>query len=310
MLLARSMTIAFVPGVLLAATLALGARRRTALGTRVLNLCLLIATGTALAATWYAPNLTIVLDYLTGYGYGAQSVSYGTSPTVLSWERLRTPLAQHRSAPTSCSRSPQSSSPASSRSRSPRSIASSVPATGAERWPDWPDPTRSRLRSSSSPDTAPWSARGTAAFGFTLPLAVLLPPLAVIALRLHPRAAAPALAAVAAVVCLNLVSSLGVSEAITRNRTVDVPGLGELSYCGRLAARAEHDPGSGPWPGDALRRLGPGLACGRRGRRRPAALLGRSRRHGTAHGEGSATGTRSGHRSRCGGVPTGGRDRG
>src|SRR5262249_22525421 len=89
MLLSRTMAVAFVPGVYAAALLAMLARERTALGSRFLNLGLLTLTGAAVAATWYVKTLQPVLDYLTGFGYGAQSAYYGEQHAVISWGRFK-----------------------------------------------------------------------------------------------------------------------------------------------------------------------------------------------------------------------------
>jgi len=89
MVLARSMTIAFLPGFGLAAVLPLVLspvdRRR-----RALNFVLLCAGGGALAALWYAPNLFSVGDYLLHFGYGAESSAYGAAHSPVSvgyWTR-------------------------------------------------------------------------------------------------------------------------------------------------------------------------------------------------------------------------------
>lgn len=89
MVLARSMTIAFLPGFALAAVLPLALspveRRR-----RALNFVLLCVSGGALAALWYAPNLFSVGDYLLHFGYGAESSAYGAAHSPLSvayWTR-------------------------------------------------------------------------------------------------------------------------------------------------------------------------------------------------------------------------------
>lgn len=89
MVLARSMTIAFLPGFGLAAVLPLAlspAGRRQ----RALNFVLLCACGGALAALWYGPNLFSVGDYLLNFGYGAESSAYGAAHSPLSiayWTR-------------------------------------------------------------------------------------------------------------------------------------------------------------------------------------------------------------------------------
>jgi 4-amino-4-deoxy-L-arabinose transferase-like glycosyltransferase len=89
MVLARSMTIAFLPGFALAAVLPLALspvdRRR-----RTLNFALLCVSGGALAALWYAPNLFSVGDYLLHFGYGAESSAYGAAHSPISigyWTR-------------------------------------------------------------------------------------------------------------------------------------------------------------------------------------------------------------------------------
>src|SRR5260221_3154925 len=89
MLLSRTMAIAYVPGVLIAALVAMLARGRGDLTRRFINLSLLIVTATAVAATWYARNLGSVIDYLTNYGYGKQSKFYGRNHSLISWGRLR-----------------------------------------------------------------------------------------------------------------------------------------------------------------------------------------------------------------------------
>lgn len=89
MVLARSMTIAFLPGFGLAAVLPLALspvdRQR-----RALNFVLLCVCGGVLAALWYAPNLFSVGDYLLHFGYGAESSAYGAAHSPISvgyWTR-------------------------------------------------------------------------------------------------------------------------------------------------------------------------------------------------------------------------------
>lgn len=83
MTLARTMTIAFVPGVVAGAALPLllGARDR---GRRVRNLGLGCAAGIAVAALWWVPSWDSVWPYLRGAGYGAEAAAYGTSHGILS----------------------------------------------------------------------------------------------------------------------------------------------------------------------------------------------------------------------------------
>jgi 4-amino-4-deoxy-L-arabinose transferase-like glycosyltransferase len=77
MLLTRTMTVAFLPGVAVATAIAVlgraGGDRSRSLANGGLALIALVAV----AATWYLPNLNPVVDYLTGYGYGEQSHEYG-----------------------------------------------------------------------------------------------------------------------------------------------------------------------------------------------------------------------------------------
>jgi Dolichyl-phosphate-mannose-protein mannosyltransferase len=234
MLLARSMTIAFVPGVLAAGAVALAARREGDLGGRALNLGLLVLTGVVVAATWYAPNLGTVVDYLTNYGYGAQSQNYGSAGSALSWERLRGPfvqiLRQDLFLPLAA-----------------LLLAGlvAVAIAAVRRVSRAPDRRAALMRIAASDAlavgivlVAGYAALATSrngGFGFTLPLATLMPALAVVALRLHPAAKTPALVLLAAIAGLNVVSHLSVSAAATREREVAVPGLGSVPYAGGVA---------------------------------------------------------------------------
>jgi Dolichyl-phosphate-mannose-protein mannosyltransferase len=82
-LLSRTMTIAYLPGFVAAATvLALvGVERRR---ERLVNLALSLGIGAIIAAVWYLPNRHSIGAYLLHYGYGAESGSYGASHSVLS----------------------------------------------------------------------------------------------------------------------------------------------------------------------------------------------------------------------------------
>jgi 4-amino-4-deoxy-L-arabinose transferase-like glycosyltransferase len=88
MVLARSMTIAYLPGFAVAAALPIvldGDGRR-----RLLNLALLGGSGAVLAALWYLPNAESVGSYLLNFGYGAESEAYGAAHSKLSiayWTR-------------------------------------------------------------------------------------------------------------------------------------------------------------------------------------------------------------------------------
>jgi hypothetical protein len=230
MLLSRSMSIAFVPGVLAAAVVTAVARRKDDLAGRLLNLSLLILTGAALAATWYARNLQTVLDYLTGFGYGAQSKYYGTGSSLLSWERLRSPFVHMT---TEDFLVPLAALLLAGLVAAAAAAFRLVARAGGER-----DSTTKRLAASDALSLGIVIVAGYAALatsrnggnGFTFPISALVPALAVLALRIHRRAAAPVVAIVALVAAFNLLANLNLSAGMSATRTVSVPGLGALPY--------------------------------------------------------------------------------
>ena len=88
MVLARSMTIAYLPGFAVAAALPvlLAEERRE----RIVNFVLLCLSGAVLAGLWYLPNASSVGSYLLNFGYGAESEAYGSEHSPLSvayWTR-------------------------------------------------------------------------------------------------------------------------------------------------------------------------------------------------------------------------------
>jgi 4-amino-4-deoxy-L-arabinose transferase-like glycosyltransferase len=227
MLLARSMAIAFVPGVLVAGTVCLIARSRGDLAGRALNLSLLVLTGAGVAATWYIRNWGAVVDYLTGYGYGAQSQYFGQGDSIFSWARLRStpvnmveedlllPLALLVLAG-----------------------LATVAVALVRRAGDAPDP-RAFLRRLAATDALVLAivvGAGAVALttsqnsgkGFTLPIALLTPALAVLALRLHPGAARPAAAALIVLAGFNTLSASSIWPAAAADREVTVPAFGRL----------------------------------------------------------------------------------
>lgn len=76
MLLARTMTIALLPGLVVAAAVQVAAAPRRTRPGRIVNLSLGAATGLLVAAWWYVPNLPVVWRYLVGAGYGDARVLY------------------------------------------------------------------------------------------------------------------------------------------------------------------------------------------------------------------------------------------
>jgi Dolichyl-phosphate-mannose-protein mannosyltransferase len=102
MVLTRTMTLAYLPGFGLAAVVQLLHGRRTA--SRVANVGLASLTALAVAATWYARNISNVWSYLSSAGYGSTSGTYGRGHPLISvayWtkelslvvEQLYVPLA-------------------------------------------------------------------------------------------------------------------------------------------------------------------------------------------------------------------------
>ena len=83
MLLARTMTIAYLPGVALGIGIPLLVVKDDR-GLRVRNFLLVWIAAAAVAAVWWLPNWSVVSGYLFGAGYGAEAGSYGTAHSVLS----------------------------------------------------------------------------------------------------------------------------------------------------------------------------------------------------------------------------------
>lgn len=231
MLLARTMAVAFVPGVLAAAVATLLAREREPreLLRGLLDLTLLVAAAAAVAALWYWRNLDPVLDYLTSYGYGGKSAQFGAEHSLLSWGRL-TAVAERMT--TSDLLLPLAALLLAGL------IAAAVAAArrvrgGGDR--------AAALRELAGGDAfavavivlcgylALSSSRNTG-FGFTLPLSVLLLPLAAIALRRYRAAAGPAIAVLGLLAVLNLAVSSDLWSGLSRKRVVAVPTLGELPW--------------------------------------------------------------------------------
>jgi hypothetical protein len=232
MLLARTMAVAFIPGVLAAAALMVVARwsaGRVSLRERLVNFALLVAAGAAVAATWYAKNMDAVVDYLTDFGYGSQSQYFGEEHSWLSWTRwteeaermtafdLYVPLALLVLAGL---------------------VALGVLAVRKVLGAEDRRAVLIRLAGSDTLAVAIVVAAGYLALttsqnagnGFTLPISMLLPPLAVVALRHFRAALLPALAAVAAIAALNLIATSTITDDLSRPRHVDLPLVGSLPW--------------------------------------------------------------------------------
>ena len=79
--LARTMTIAFIPGLLIAAGLAAAAPGDRA-GRRIARLLLAVVLAVLTAASWLAFNGTLVFNYLFSFGYGARAGEFGPGETM------------------------------------------------------------------------------------------------------------------------------------------------------------------------------------------------------------------------------------
>ncbi len=229
MLLSRTMSAAFVPGIGAAALLATLMRPRQEWAIGFLNLGIAAASAFAVAATWYWRNLDSVIEYLTEFGYGSHASEFGEHHSILSWDwwhavaeritaiDLLVPMATLTF------------------------VGLVVLAIEAVRRVGASDDRRAAiltlLRSEvltvglvfAAGYLALSSSENTGS-GFTLPITVLLPPIAVVALRLHRSAFLPALALIALVTAVNVVSTSTISGTLTRQRTVEVPGFGALPW--------------------------------------------------------------------------------
>jgi hypothetical protein len=91
MLLTRTMTLSYLPGLAVAAAVLLAAPGLD-LRARAINLALAVLATAVVAATWYVENWRGVYDYLFGYGYGSDSIRYRGDGSVLSLSAWKTEL--------------------------------------------------------------------------------------------------------------------------------------------------------------------------------------------------------------------------
>jgi hypothetical protein len=82
-LLARTMTVAFLPGLALAAAVQLAGVDD--LRPRLRNLAFGCIAAAVVAGPWYLHNAGSVYDYLAHTGYGAQAAPYGHDYSIASW---------------------------------------------------------------------------------------------------------------------------------------------------------------------------------------------------------------------------------
>jgi hypothetical protein len=225
MLLARTMAVAFVPGLFVAALIGMLAADRDGLGRRFLNLALAAAAAVLVAATWYYHNLKPVWEYLTSFGYGSQSQYFGAEHAVVSWARFRSVVDRVIYNDLLL----------------PMAVLVliglvALAVVAVRRVWDADDRVEALRRLAVSDAfavgfvfAAGWAALMTSrntGDGFTLPISMLLPPLAVLALRYYRLAVAPVAALVAAIAALNLASTSSLWKGLAEPRGVSVPGFG------------------------------------------------------------------------------------
>jgi len=86
--LARTMTLAFIPGLVIAALVSVIAKSKACI-PGLLRLCLGLLVGLLIALPWFWKNGALVAQYLFSYGYGNHALAYGpklpvfTLPAVL-----------------------------------------------------------------------------------------------------------------------------------------------------------------------------------------------------------------------------------
>jgi 4-amino-4-deoxy-L-arabinose transferase-like glycosyltransferase len=229
MMLSRTMAVAFLPGIGVAALLAIAVNYRDELTKRLLNLGLLVLSAVLVAATWYWENFGPVYDYLTEFGYGSQAQNYGEDASFFSWERFKTVAEKIIQGDLLV----------------PMSflVVIGLIACGVavvQRLLGAEDRRAEALRILGSNAMALLivAAAGFGAlmssqnggFGFTFPVAMLLPPLAVVALRFYRAAIVPAAVLVVAIATVNLLANSNVSDDISEPRLVEVPAFGEMPW--------------------------------------------------------------------------------
>ena len=209
------MTIAFVPGILVAGLVGLACLPREAWRRGLVNLGLLCLAAVAVAAPWYIPNFDLVAEYLTEFGYGERSAEYGASHSIISWDRWTDVLARIAADDlylvlailviaglvallVTAIRRVEG---AEDRAAALRGVLGSGPAA---------------VGIVALAGYVALSSSRNIGLGFTLPVSVLLVPLAIAALPRFPRARTPVLAIVAIATAVNLLASFTLSESLSR----------------------------------------------------------------------------------------------
>ena len=246
MVLARTMAVAFLPGLLVAALIGMLAIERDGLRRRFVNLALGAIAAVLVAATWYYHNLEPVYEYLTNFGYGSKSAYFGAEHAVVSWGRFKvvaeTVIHDDLLVPMTALvliglvallvvAGRRLAAAGSRRSELLRLAASEPFAIGFV----------------FAAGFAALMTSRNAGSGFSLPISMLLPPLAVLALRYYRHAAIPATAVVVAIGALNLASTSSLWEGLAKPHVVSTPGFGYQPWISGI-----------PRPVDAIRVQVPG----------------------------------------------------
>ncbi|MFL5873309.1 MAG: ArnT family glycosyltransferase [Solirubrobacterales bacterium] len=229
MLLSRTMAVAFVPGVAVAALLGIAVNYRDELAQRLLNVGLAVLATVVVGSIWYWQNFGPVYDYLTEFGYGQQAQNYGAEASFISWARFKSVAEKIIQGDLLV----------------PMSYLVviglvALAVAGIQSLRQAEDRRAEALRILGSGPMALFivAAAGFGALmssqnggnGFTFPVAVLLPTLAVVALRRYRKAIIPATVAVVAVATINLLANSNISDSISKPRLVEVPTFGELRW--------------------------------------------------------------------------------
>ena len=229
MLLSRTMAVAFLPGLGAVAVLGIALNYRNELKQRLLNLGLLVVSAVLVAATWYWENFGPVYDYLTEFGYGSQAKNFGEEASLLSWERFKLVAEKIIQGDLLV----------------PMSLLVVVGLVACavavvQRLWQSQDRRAEALRILGSDAVALFIVAAASfgalmssqngGFGFTFPVAMLLPPLAVVALRLYRAAIVPVTVVVVAIAAINLMANSNLSDEISEPRLVEVPAFGEMPW--------------------------------------------------------------------------------
>jgi hypothetical protein len=225
MVLARSMTIAYLPGFAAAAALSilLASERRS----RLVNFALLCAAGAALAGLWYLPNAASVGSYLLNFGYGAESEAYGAEHSVLSigfWSRELESLVDELHLPLSAALAVSALAALASALTGARSRSASW--DGLKGWLRTDTALALVIVLEGYVALSSSSNQGTAFALPWLPVLIVLVCAAVSKARQRPvRLSAAVL--LAAVALLNLTTKSGLVPEVAEPRAADLPLLGE-----------------------------------------------------------------------------------